>query len=126
MSNSIASVGQLVTVIRSELSRVTVPAPVTSGQPGITPARGERYAGRNLPRLVQVRIRQISRDDPQRGRKAFRVFLEAVLLSTLGEELVADPQFHQMVDDVQRAMEAQPSCAQLIDEAIGQLLARKA
>lgn len=124
MSTPIAGVGQLVAVIRSELGKAAGAGAVAS-QPGRKAASaGSRYAEENLAGLIEVRIRQIGRDDPQRGRKAFRVFLETVLLSSFGEQMVADPKFHQIVDDVQRAMEMQPACASMIDEAIKQLLAR--
>lgn len=124
MSTPIAGVGQLVAVIRSELSKAAAPGAALAGSCRRTEAQGKRYAEPNLAGLIEVRIRQIGRDDPQRGRKAFRVFLEAVLLSSFGERMVVDPKFHQIVDDVQRAMETQAECAGLIDEAIKQLLAR--
>jgi hypothetical protein len=108
-------------VIRSELTTRT------AGVQGKSGARrgkaGARYADQNLAGLIEVRIKQIARDDPQRGRKAFRVFLEAVLLSHFGERMLADPQFYQLLDDVQRAMQADPDCAAMIDSAIAQLLA---
>jgi hypothetical protein len=122
-SSPSASVSQLVTVIRSELSKVATPLPRAAGTLAESPPRGARYAQPRLPGLIASRIRQIGRDDPQRGRKAFRVFLEAVLLSSFGEQMVADPRFHQLVDDVQHAMEGQAGCAQLVGEAIDQLLA---
>lgn len=121
MSAPIGSVSQLVNVIRSELTgRAAAP-----GKPGAKAGQGtRRYADQNLAGLIEVRIKHIARDDPQRGRKAFRVFLEAVLLSRFGEQMIADPKFYQLLDDVQRAMEADPACAKLVDEAIEQLLAR--
>ncbi|KQQ96161.1 hypothetical protein [Massilia sp. Leaf139] len=123
-SSPVSSVSQLVTVIRSELSKVATPLQRAAGALAESQPRGARYAQSRLPGLIAARIRQIGRDDPQRGRKAFRVFLEAVLLSSFGEQMVADPRFHQLVDDVQQAMESQPACAQLVGEAIDQLLAR--
>lgn len=56
--------------------------------------------------VVAQRIRAIPRDDPERERKAFRLFLETVLLSELGAALVNDPQFAVMVDHVQAQMES--------------------
>jgi hypothetical protein len=123
MSVSIGSVSQLVSVIRSELTGTLAGAPGKSARGAKGKAAGGRYAERNLAGLIEVRIRQIGPDDPQRGRKAFRVFLEAVLLSHFGEAMLADPKFHQMLDDVQGAMEADPACEALIGEAIANLLA---
>lgn len=62
----------------------------------------------DLAAVVAQRIRAIPRDDPQRERKAFRLFLETVLLSELGESLVNDPSFAVMVDHVQQQMESDP------------------
>lgn len=125
MSNSIASVSQLVTVIRSELGKVAGPVATTVVQGASKQPQNKRYAEGKLPGLIETRIREIGRDDPQRGRKAFRVFLEVVLLASFGERMVADPKFHQMIDDVQHAMESQPACASLVDQAIAQLLAQQ-
>ena len=66
-------------------------------------------------------MRQIGADDPQRGRKAFRVFLEAVLLSHFGEALVADPKFFQLVDEVQGSLEADPASSELVASAVAHL-----
>lgn len=128
MTSAIGSVAQLVSVIRSQLAAhapagraPAVAAP--KSEPGKTPANP--YAGENLGALIELRVRQIGRDDAQRGRKAFRVFLEVVLLSHFGHNMINDPAFHQMVDDVQQAMEANAECGRLIDSAIAQLLADK-
>ena len=126
MSSSIGSVTQLVTVIRAELSARTGAKAATA--PGATRGRardaGARYAGENLAALIGMRVRQIARDDPQRGRKAFTVFLEAVLVSHFGEQMVSDPQFYRVLDDVQGAMEADPACAVLVADAIEHLLSQ--
>lgn len=83
-----------------------------------------RYSEENLSALIEMRIRQIGRDDPQRGRKAFRVFIEAVLLSHFGESLVNDAKFYQIVDDVQNALEADAACAAMVGTAIEHLLSQ--
>ncbi len=125
MSSPIGSVAQLVKVIQTQLTAHSAPgAGKTARRPAST-AGPARYAEENLGALIEMRVRQIGRDDPQRGRKAFRVFLEAVLLSHLGEGLVNDPRFYQLVDDIQLAMEADPACGALVTRAIEQLLAEK-
>jgi hypothetical protein len=65
----------------------------------------------DLAALIAQRVRAISPDDPQRERKALRVFLETVLLSELGSNLLNDPGFAPMVDHVQSEMEADPDLA---------------
>jgi hypothetical protein len=119
MTTPINHVSQLAGVIRTQLAgrgtRAGRPAPRASTRPS---------AGRSdeLARLIELRVGQIAQDDPDRGRKAFRIFLEAVLLSELGEHLVNDVHFHQLVDEVQRAMHDDPGLAPVIEQAIGNLL----
>ena len=76
----------------------------------------------DLATLVAQRVRSIGPDDPQRERKALRVFLETVLLSELGPNLLNDPGFGSMVDHVQSEMEADPDLAAAAREAAQILL----
>jgi len=129
MTTGISSVNQLVAVIRNQLS-AHAPAGKTQAGAARKQEAGKKrdanpYDAENLGALIELRVRQIGRDDPQRGRKAFRVFLEAVLLSHFGPGMVNDPAFHQMVGDIQLAMEGNAECARLVDSAIAQLLAEK-
>lgn len=78
-----------------------------------------------MSRLIAVRIKALDPDDPKRGRKAFRIFLESVLLSELGESLINDPQFYQMVDKIQDAMEGDPRIQAAIEQAVAALLNEK-
>jgi len=128
MASAIGSVAQLVSVIQSQLAARTpagAPGRKTDGNSGARAPAAGRYARENLGALVELRVRQIGRDDPQRGRKAFRVFLEAVLLSHFGADMVNDPRFFQMVDDIQLVMEADAQCSELVASAIEQLLSEK-
>ncbi|NRR31450.1 hypothetical protein HSX11_14830 [Oxalobacteraceae bacterium] len=121
---AIGSVGQLVAAIQAQLSGA-VQGGARKRSPARRTAAGSPYASENLESLIGLRVRQIGRDDPNRGRKAFRVFLEAVLLSQFGPDLVNDAKFYQLVDDVQRAMEDDPASAKLVDAAIAHLLSEK-
>ena len=77
----------------------------------------------DLAAIVARRVRAIAPDDPGRRRKAFRVFLESVLLAELGEDqLINDPGFYRLVDDVHLQMEADAGLAQSIDDAAAWLL----
>ncbi len=126
MNATVGAVAQLVAVIQRQLAAPANTGSLLARRP-VAPrtAAGHRYAKENLAPLIELRVRQIGKDDPDRGRKAFRVFLEAVLLSQLGEGLLNDPQFYQLVDDVLRAMEGDTVCRPLIDSAIEQLLSGK-
>lgn len=122
MSVSIGAVNELVSVIVGQLAARSAPRKVRAH----AAQRSTRYAAQQLTALIEQRVRQIGANDPQRGRKAFRVFLEAVLLSHFGEALVADPKFFQMVDEVQGALDADPACSELIAAAIAHLVAPSA
>lgn len=76
----------------------------------------------DLSSVVAQRIRAIPADDPGRERKAFRLFLETLLLSELGQGLANDPSFTAMVDHVQKQMESDVELARASLEAARVLL----
>jgi len=124
MTSTIDSVSHLVIAIRTQLgatSRAPTKLRHTRGQSMKTAAN--RHGAERLDSLISRRIKQIDDDDPQRGHKAFRVFLESVLLAELGEQLINDPKFYQLIDDVQSTMKSDPETGALIDAAIAHLLA---
>jgi hypothetical protein len=122
MTSAIGSVSDLVRVIQAQLTQ----------RPGVPAARGRARARTDvagaasdeLAALIELRVRQLDRDDPQRGRKAFRLFLESVLLAQFGSGAGNDPKFHLLVDDVQAAMERSDGMRAMMDQAIGHLLAK--
>ncbi|HZY20746.1 MAG TPA: hypothetical protein VFE82_19920 [Ramlibacter sp.] len=56
--------------------------------------------------LAARRIQALSPEDPDRKRKALRIFLECLLLQQFGQDLLRDSSFAEMVDSVQVQMEA--------------------
>lgn len=125
---AISSVNQLVASIRSQLAAnsanpaANAAASRKTGSKQGNAAQTSLYNSHNLENLIGQRIKQIERDAPNRGKKAFRVFLEAVLLSQLGEHLINDPKFYQLLDDVQGAIENNPATREMAEEASAQLL----
>ncbi len=117
---TLSPVTQLVAAIRSQLGATAPLRPAKGGRPA---ARGQ--GAQDLAGLIELRVAQIAADDPQRGRKAFRVFLEAVLLAHFGARVANDARFHQMLDDIQQAMEAEPASRELVEQAVAYLLARQ-
>lgn len=51
------------------------------------------------------RLAVLRRDDPQRTRKALRLFIEAVLLDEFGDELILSAEFERLVDRSLSAIE---------------------
>jgi hypothetical protein len=64
----------------------------------------------------------IEPNDPDRRRKAFRIYLQAVLVRECGIRRADDPGFQDLVDRVQQAMEADPRLRSSIETAGNMLL----
>jgi len=92
------------------------------GEGGAATANGDLPAG-DIATLVARRVSSIDPDDPNRSRKAFRVFLESVLLAEFGSDLINDAGFHQLVEDVHSQMEADRDLAPGMDAAAARMLA---
>ncbi len=60
-----------------------------------------------------------------RKRKALRLFIEAVLLEELGQELALDGKFQGIVDRLLEAIEADESMSGIVDEASVELLGHR-
>lgn len=114
---------QLVAIIRQQMAtthhhgvaqRPASNAKATGGAP-------KKQKPAQLMELVSQRAQAIDPCDPDRNRKAFRVFLESVLLGELGMELINDPTFYRLVDEVQHIMESDAVLGSQIEEA-GKLL----
>ena len=69
------------------------------------------------------RIQALAKDDPDRKRKALRIYLESLLLQHLGTDLLRDASFVAMVDAVQQQMEQDREIAAAADRLAGILLA---
>lgn len=64
------------------------------------PPRASDWLGQVAQAVVAIR-----RDDPQRQRKAFRIYLQAVLARECGIQQPEDPAFQSLVERVQDAMD---------------------
>jgi hypothetical protein len=118
MVGAIGPVQQIVAAIRAEMAD-RVQAGAASRRSAAKPARARSSQGGSL---IAERVRALDPADPDRGRKAFRIFLESVLLAELGEELINDPGFYELVDKVQRTMEDSPRISAAMAKAVGRLL----
>lgn len=68
------------------------------------------------------RVRSIAADDPERRQKAFRFFMEYVLLDKFGKALELDPEFPHLVDQVLTQMNEDPQLLQASQRAAEALL----
>jgi len=121
MTSPINPSAQIAALIRSQVASLRK----TSGSSGgkDKARQGKLPQEHDIAGLIAQRVLVIAPDDPQRERKAFRIFLESVLLAELGGELINDPAFYQMVEDVQLQMESDPGLASAVSQAARLLLA---
>ena len=94
-------------------------APRTVDDPGEPAEKNEAQ----LQQMVALRVRALAPEDPQRQRKAFRLFLESVLMQAFGRERLDDRGFDQLVDAVMQQMESDADLHSALREAGDQLLA---
>jgi hypothetical protein len=81
---------------------------------------GSSQQGR-ISSTVAQRIQAIAAYDPDRRRKAVRIFLQAELLREFGDALLTDPQFGTMLDAIQEQMAQDEHTAAAVT-ALGDLL----
>lgn len=105
--------------------RAGKPATRAPGAAGDSSVRQMPREPQDAATLAAKRVQAIHPDDPQRARKAFRIFLESALLAELGPDLVNDPAFAGMVDNVHRHMEEDAELAPALAEAARMLLQRR-
>jgi hypothetical protein len=104
-------------------------SPGESEGEGLTPAGGQRSTSvdsseeAQIRQMVALRVRALSPNDPQRQRKAFRLFLESVLMQEFGRERLDVKGFDQMVDAVLQRMESDAELNAALQEAGSLLLA---
>jgi hypothetical protein len=89
-------------------------------------ASAQQNNAADLAAVTAERIKAIRADDPEKNRKALRIFLESVLLGEFGMDLIEDPEFARMVDHVQHQLESEPELARSADQAAELLLQQSA
>lgn len=126
MIASTGTVGRLVAAIQSQLaSRIETTRPKKRSDHSRKPVLPRENDTAGIEALITRRVKAIAPDDPRRGRKAFQIFLESILIANFGEQLINDPAFYQLVDRIQTSMESDAELRQLIDAAISHLLTEK-
>ena len=85
------------------------------------PRAASTTAAQATTSALAQRLQAIAPQDPQRQRKAARIYLESELAREFGADLVTDPAFTQMVDAVHDQMRQDSEVAAALDAA-GELL----
>ncbi|MCO4855920.1 hypothetical protein MKD49_05415 [Herbaspirillum sp. WGmk3] len=122
---SVDSINQLAGLIRGQVAALRRPASQSRRTPTGARPHAKDAQHQDIASLVAKRVNVIDANDPQRERKAFKIFLESVLIAELGDELANDPAFYVMVEQVQRQMESDESLAVSIRKACRILLGEK-
>lgn len=76
-----------------------------------------------LRRKLQKRLSDINPDDTQKDRKSQRLFLESVLAWEFGEGLLQDSQLDELIDNIQQALNSDPTVERQMRELMTNLTA---
>ncbi|WP_156957841.1 hypothetical protein [Paracidovorax oryzae] len=110
-------------LLRARLEQMGRPRP--DGSPASAkaaePERGAREPGAGAA-SANSRLRAIRHDDPERRRKAFRIFMEATLRDEFGRLLQDPADFDGLVEQVTAQMYADPDLRSACDAAADALL----
>ncbi len=108
---------QLAAALQAQLASVRERAPSPQRPSG---ARAAATPGPQAAGMAQ-RIVAIDRGDPDRRRKAVRIYLESELAREFGAGLLNDPSLPQLLDAVQQRMQEDAATSAAV-EAVGELL----
>lgn len=106
-----------------EAGRSTLSQPTPSKPSAASPASGPD-AAQNPEQFLLAQVRAIHADDPDRRRKAFRIFMESVLKQEFGTYLQPSGDLGRLVDQVIAQMDEDPELNQAAMVAAELLLAR--
>jgi hypothetical protein len=98
----IENVGQVMQVLRRQMAENLQRMRSNGGRP-VTQGAMPRAAA-PLRQTVARRIKAIDADDPRYREKVAELFVESVLLAEFGEQLVNEPEFRDLVRQVQSAL----------------------
>ncbi|GAB3775770.1 hypothetical protein GCM10028796_52180 [Ramlibacter monticola] len=114
---------RLAAAVRAQLAPLQERA---AARPGIgAPAEGTRRKPHEVSVAMARRIAALAPEDPDRPRKAVRIYLEAELAREFGAGLLNDPQFPALLDAVQERMQEDAQTAGAVAALARLLLAGK-
>ena len=123
----VGNINQIVEALRQQIAEKTNRAN-TGGKANVSVTVQKRSLSKptnaELQETIAKRLRAVDPDDPSRRHKTIRTFLEAVLLAELGEELVNDPMFYELVGNVHTAMENDLNTRQTLEQLAELLIHR--
>ena len=108
--NPINSLGRLAEILRKRVSSEPAIKGKATGQQitKLSDNSISRVAPEELRRRIAQSIEALDINDPMRGDKAARIFVEQVLIWQFGDNLLNDPGFARLAGDVQQTLEQDP------------------
>ena len=120
-------IGSLTRAIATLRKSLDAPSAAALKRPAGSPAQPQRQphdgmqAAQSHVGTLASRLAVLRRDDPQRTRKALRLFIEAVLLDELGGEFILSAEFERLVDRSLSAIEKDESLRDTLTQATQEL-----
>jgi len=84
------------------------------------PARGTASGAQALESLLAQRLAGLDRRTPEGLSAATRAFVEAALITEFGQELLADPGFGALLEDIAASLRADPEVRSRLDGLLGE------
>lgn len=118
----VSNVGHLLEALRKQLAESPRKAATGSkaGQSQGAPAAARPDIGQ-LQKKIGEKLQRIDSGDPKSRQKSVHVFLESVLLWEFGEQMMDDPKFYALLDEVQSSMESDHALQESLSTLISQL-----
>ena len=124
MVDRLGSLTRSIAILRNSLDKpgpLAGRSPTTSTAPRQAPEQGVRAVPSHVSGLAS-RLAALRRDDPQRAKRAIRLFVEAVLLDELGDELILSADYQRLVDRTVSALESDESLQRTLIDVADELL----
>ena len=126
MPDPISNLGQLVEVLRRQLSNRPEAERATTRS--VTPKSADKpkaSSGReNIETSIRDKVSVIDRDDPDRRKKIIRIFIESVLYQEFGEGVIHDPRLYSLASEIQQSMEGDPLVLTKLNQLADELMQR--
>lgn len=117
--DAISRLNRLMETLRQQLAGATKRTSPTSGHaPTHGPQPVQRPTVEQLRARIHERILALGPDDPERRRKAQRLFLEAVIAWEFGEQLLMDSELNRLIDRLEATFASEPEMEHELNAAL--------
>ena len=123
MDSTINGLQNVMEVLRRQIaeSAQRLDAPGKSPTPSAATPNTAKASLPDLKRRIKERLDTITKDDPARAKKAYRLFIESVLVWEFGDALLLDPRFEEMLTRLQEGLGSVPNAQQQFDKLLASI-----